>query len=270
MQPPAPYPSNSIHAMSLPTTLHDAAQSTGLVPIDLAPFNSLQTSLDIKTPARSPEDISSEVLGTPTTLVSSVPAPIATTPAISSLFAGVAIAAGFALLAWAAWHGTRRSRRASLQHRTSTAAASPAPQSASHPQQHAQLLAAADQIAKQLDARAAQLERVLAAADARIAQLERPPVQTSSIPQPVPAQRHTPRPAPALQPTMAEAKPASSESGTSTFTTPLAPLAPPSSHRDVYDLADEGLTPVQIAQRLAKPTGQVELILNLRKAAMST
>jgi hypothetical protein len=37
-------------------------------------------------------------------------------------------------------------------------------------------------------------------------------------------------------------------------------------HRKVYDLADQGLTPVDIARRIEKPTGQVELILALRRA----
>lgn len=35
--------------------------------------------------------------------------------------------------------------------------------------------------------------------------------------------------------------------------------------RTVVDLAEAGLTPVQIAQKLGRPTGQVELILSLRK-----
>jgi hypothetical protein len=37
-------------------------------------------------------------------------------------------------------------------------------------------------------------------------------------------------------------------------------------HQQVYALADSGLNPVQIAQAAGLPTGQVELILNLRKA----
>jgi hypothetical protein len=40
-----------------------------------------------------------------------------------------------------------------------------------------------------------------------------------------------------------------------------------SSHRDVYALADQGLRPVDIARKLERPTGQVELILNLRRGA---
>lgn len=37
-------------------------------------------------------------------------------------------------------------------------------------------------------------------------------------------------------------------------------------HQQVYALADSGLTSVQIAQAVSLPTGQVELILNLRRA----
>jgi hypothetical protein len=37
-------------------------------------------------------------------------------------------------------------------------------------------------------------------------------------------------------------------------------------HRRVYELADQGLSPVDIARRIDRPTGQVELILALRRA----
>jgi len=52
------------------------------------------------------------------------------------------------------------------------------------------------------------------------------------------------------------------------------PVAAPSMHsqphadptqRQIYELADTGLNPVEIAQRLDQPIGQVELILNLRR-----
>lgn len=42
-----------------------------------------------------------------------------------------------------------------------------------------------------------------------------------------------------------------------------------SAHREVYELADAGLTPVEIAKKLDQPTGQVELILNLRKGTVA-
>lgn len=46
---------------------------------------------------------------------------------------------------------------------------------------------------------------------------------------------------------------------------PLDPL-----HARVAELADQGLTPVQIAQRLEQPTGQIELILALRRRYVRT
>jgi hypothetical protein len=91
-------------------------------------------------------------------------------------------------------------------------------------------------MAHQLDVRTARLETLLAQADDRIAALEK---QLAA------------RPGAAI-----EAKPFERLE------------APGMQHRDVYTLADSGLTPVQIAQKLGKPTGQVELILNLRRAAV--
>lgn len=43
--------------------------------------------------------------------------------------------------------------------------------------------------------------------------------------------------------------------------------APAPRHQDIYALADEGLTAFDIAQRLDRRLGEVELILNLRAAA---
>lgn len=51
------------------------------------------------------------------------------------------------------------------------------------------------------------------------------------------------------------------ENPTATPSNALDPL-----HRKVYDLADEGLNPVDIARQIDRPTGQVELILALRRA----
>lgn len=46
---------------------------------------------------------------------------------------------------------------------------------------------------------------------------------------------------------------------------PAAPLDP--RHAQVYDLADKGRTATQIAEELARPRGEVELILALRPRA---
>ena len=35
-------------------------------------------------------------------------------------------------------------------------------------------------------------------------------------------------------------------------------------HAQVYDLADEGLSPPEIARQLGRPSGEIELILALR------
>lgn len=83
---------------------------------------------------------------------------------------------------------------------------------------------------READQRAAQLERLIAAADERIRELR----------------GLTSRPAASSQPRLAAG-------GDPT-------------HRAVYELADRGLSPLEIARELGQPTGQVELILNLRRA----
>jgi hypothetical protein len=200
-----------------------------------------------------------EVLGAPAML------PQPASSVAESLFAGVAIAAGVALLAWAAWQGTQRTRRSRRGASVAEAKASlppPAGRPAPAPDPRAaELLAAAQNIAQQLDARAAQLERTLQTANARIAQLE----QSKLVPAPSSGANSVVAPAgrAAASPVVQrEPKPQ------------VAAGAPPNAgvfpaHREIFDLADQGLSPVEIAQHLAKPTGQIELILNLRKAARS-
>jgi hypothetical protein len=88
-----------------------------------------------------------------------------------------------------------------------------------------------DRLAAELDARAARLERLIEAADARLVALER-----------------------------------AAES-------PVAPRARAASAADpfaeVYHLADQGLPSVEIARRTSRPTGQVDLILNLRRGSVA-
>ncbi len=54
-----------------------------------------------------------------------------------------------------------------------------------------------------------------------------------------------------------------------TQTKPESPPPPPepedSRHREVYDLADQGLAPPEIAAKLGRPRGEIELILALRR-----
>jgi hypothetical protein len=44
----------------------------------------------------------------------------------------------------------------------------------------------------------------------------------------------------------------------------VVPEAVDPRHAEVYRLADQGQTPQQIAQRLGRPSGEIELILALR------
>jgi len=102
-------------------------------------------------------------------------------------------------------------------------------------------------LAAQLDAKAAMLEELLAQADARIAQLTRleqeaPNLRVSDPPR---VAHDTPRSL--HHPDQGD-----------------EPLD--ASHREVFRLADEGLDPSQIAQRLGQPIGQIRLILALRRA----
>jgi hypothetical protein len=44
----------------------------------------------------------------------------------------------------------------------------------------------------------------------------------------------------------------------------MAPIMEDARHAGVYELADAGMPAGQIAQRLARPSGEIELILALR------
>lgn len=88
-------------------------------------------------------------------------------------------------------------------------------------------------LAANLDAKAARLERLIAQADERLNRLEdRTAADT-------------------------RARPERRGGVTIDDTDPL--------NRRVYDLADRGLPPVEIAKQLSQQVGQVELILNLRR-----
>jgi hypothetical protein len=51
---------------------------------------------------------------------------------------------------------------------------------------------------------------------------------------------------------------------------PPPPPAEPNSHEAVYRFADSGLKPVEIASELGRNTGEIELILSLRRAKSQT
>lgn len=170
--------------------------------------------------------------------------------------ASVAIVLGAALVAWSLWQRRRVMRqrgnavvaKAGKRERTKLTVQESLAVQRDVADLTEKLAQQSEAMAHQLDVRSARLETLLTKADERIAVLEK---QLA-----------------AKAPAMMEAKPATA-STLAPASTPFERLeAPGMQHRDVYTLADSGLTPVQIAQKLGKPTGQVELILNLRRAAV--
>jgi len=104
----------------------------------------------------------------------------------------------------------------------------------------------ARQISAQLDTRTAKLELLIREADEKIAALR----AAGGI---VPRQSHDESPAETA----------------STLSMPLeAPIDP--RHAEIYALADQGRRPIEIAQQLGRPSGEVELILALRAETAST
>ena len=93
-------------------------------------------------------------------------------------------------------------------------------------------------IAAQIDNRYAKLDAMVAEADGRIRRLEQ-----------LLGQDALPGATPASSPPAVSPQPAA--------------LSNPR-HQPIYDLADQGKTPREIAQQLGTPPGEVELILNLR------
>lgn len=95
----------------------------------------------------------------------------------------------------------------------------------------------------ELEARAERLERLIERAETTITELR------------ANEQRAAAGSRTAVTQVIAEAK-LKNVAEPSIFTDPM--------HREVCAMADDGLSPVDIARRLQMPTGQVELILNLR------
>ncbi|GJQ28228.1 MAG: hypothetical protein HBSAPP03_01120 [Phycisphaerae bacterium] len=89
-----------------------------------------------------------------------------------------------------------------------------------------------ERLAAELDARADRLERLIVQAEERIATLERAASRVVEV----------------------KERPAG---------------APRAEFAEVYDLADAGVGPIEIARRTGRPTGQVELILNLRRGGVA-
>ncbi|MFI5381321.1 MAG: hypothetical protein ACHRHE_18645 [Tepidisphaerales bacterium] len=101
----------------------------------------------------------------------------------------------------------------------------------------------ARQITAQLDTRAAKLSALLDDADRKIDQLKRLSQQPAMTGHGDPAAT----PVEDAQPQLRLGEPEDAR------------------HREVYDLADEGLSPLDIATKLNRPRGEIELILALRR-----
>ena len=114
-----------------------------------------------------------------------------------------------------------------------------------------ELLDTARQITGQVELRSRKLEVLIADADQRIERLRiaESPAAAQSPGAPPPAAPISPNEAAATPP-----EPANIE------------LPPDPRHAEVYALADEGSTTFEIARRLNRPNGEIELILALRRA----
>ena len=127
----------------------------------------------------------------------------------------------------------------------------------------------------QFDARVAEMQQILAEADQRIAELRSLIDESRRLAEPaseVSSRRpQSERPADQTHAPVVPPSPETLEAARSPKGPPSVQAAsPPSPAVDprgrIYAFADEGLTPVQIAQRTGRPVGEVELILNLRRA----
>ncbi len=167
---------------------------------------------------------------------------------------------GSGLLAMVLLHfrATRSSARPMPKSAPQPAATPPGPT----PQLARELDELGKRLADELDARADRLERLIADADERLGRLERLTAATVH----------------ALQdsaPGLAEVKHIGNGQHRDPYAASLTAQTPKSAAailadidplaNDVYKLADSGLLPVQIAQKLSQHTGKIELLLALRR-----
>jgi hypothetical protein len=113
----------------------------------------------------------------------------------------------------------------------------------------------ARQVTAQLDTRAAKLELLMKEADEKIEALQRLSTSSSGkIPAPNPTHQNSAERAALMQPLDVP---------------PPAPAPPEPAidprYAEIYALADEGRSPGDIATRLGRPSGEIELILALRQ-----
>jgi hypothetical protein len=113
----------------------------------------------------------------------------------------------------------------------------------------------ARQVTAQLDTRATKLELLMKEADEKIETLRALQAQSPSLPQPT------------LAPTGLRQSLAEREALMQPLDAPPPPPEPQIDprHAEIYALADQGRTPVDIASRLGRPSGEIELILALRQ-----
>jgi DNA-binding NarL/FixJ family response regulator len=115
-----------------------------------------------------------------------------------------------------------------------------------------EMLDTARQMTAQLDTRAARLELLMKEADAKLAALKAASIAPAASTLP-------PRSPPAAVLAPPDPVPAPAEDAPPRVETPPDPR-----HAEVYDLADQGRSPHEIARHLNRPNGEVELILALR------
>jgi hypothetical protein len=171
---------------------------------------------------------------------------------------------GAGLLAMVALHFTLARRSASPVPAQSKPVPSPATNGPT-PQLARELDELGKRLADELDTRADRLEKLIADADDRLSRLERltaasvylAPESTSALTE---VKHFGPRdPA---QPTHAPMAPSAipTHRSAAAVIAEIDPLA-----NEVYKLADTGMLPVQIAQKLSQHTGKIELLLALRR-----
>lgn len=123
-----------------------------------------------------------------------------------------------------------------------------------------QLVADADELTVRLadaaDTRTAELEKLIARADERIARLERAMAVLGA---------HVAEDVPLSAPSNSGARHAAGS--IQALTPPADPDVEAEFRREVFTLADEGCGALEIARRVGRPQGQVELMLGLRRAA---
>jgi len=181
--------------------------------------------------------------------------PSSEVPALGALMAGgwssiAMIVMGLGLVAMVLLHF--RNARRSRTTRQPSGAPVPGPTADAH--LAGEIAGLSRRLADELDSRADRLEKLMADADVRLARLER---LTGTVVHAAPESAHG----------LAEVKHyGTSGPGDRTVRSAAAVIAEIDPIAlEVYQLADGGVLPVQIAQRLGQHTGKIELILALRR-----